>query len=153
MGLFHTDFFEKAISQPWVIALLKRVVPPLDRFLLKISRGWVSTAMQTIALVEAVGAKSGQKREIVTLCMPDKPAIFLVGSNWGLEKDPAWVHNMRVNPRVRVIFRGYVGPMRARELSGDERTEVWQRLVIYNPQYARYQMGTSRLLPIMRLEP
>jgi deazaflavin-dependent oxidoreductase (nitroreductase family) len=151
VGLFHTDFFERAIRKPWVIALLKRTVPPLDKFLLKLSRGWVSTAMQSIALLQMTGAKSGQRREIVTLCMPDADDIYLVGSNWGLDSDPAWVRNLRANPAADVTFRGYKGPVSASELIGDDRQKIWPQLVAYNPQYARYQSGTDRILPVIKL--
>ena len=152
MGLFQTRLFERALQQPWLISLLKRIVPPLDKLLLKLSRGWVSTAMQSIVLVRVTGAKSGTQREIVTLCMPDGESIVLVGSNWGGDKHPAWVHNLRVNPLAHVIFRGYSGLVLARELAGEERDSYWQRLVSFNPQYARYQSGTSRVLPVMLLE-
>ncbi|MEH6584306.1 MAG: nitroreductase family deazaflavin-dependent oxidoreductase, partial [Halioglobus sp.] len=152
MGLLQTNLVEKALRSPWVITLLKRIVPPLDKFLLRFSRGWVSTAMQSIAMIECTGAKSGLKREIVTLCMADGKDILLVGSNWGLDRHPAWLINLRAYPIAKVTFRGYRGPMRARELSGDERAEAWARLIVVNPQYARYQTWTDRVLPVVRLQ-
>lgn len=152
MGLLQTRLVGRALQARWVVALLKAIVPPLDKFLLRISRGWVNTAMQSVALVETTGVKSGLKREIATLCMADDSDILLVASNWGQDKHPAWLLNIRANPEPRVTFRGYKGPWRARELSGEERATAWTRLVVFNPQYAHYQSQTRRVLPVLRLE-
>ncbi|MBT4521067.1 MAG: nitroreductase family deazaflavin-dependent oxidoreductase [Halieaceae bacterium] len=152
VGLLNTPLVERALKAPWVIKLLGRVIPPLDRLLLRISRGWISTAMQTIVLMETTGAKSGLRRETVTLCMRDGDNIVLVGSNWGLPAHPAWVFNLRANPETLVRFRGYVGSMRAREINGSERADMWSRLVHHNPQYQRYAEGTERELPVLLLE-
>tara|TARA_R110000823_G_scaffold47903_16_gene121939 strand:- start:28567 stop:29031 length:465 start_codon:yes stop_codon:yes gene_type:complete len=147
-----TNLVKNALASDFMVALLKRTVPPTDKLLLRISRGWLNTAMQSVALIETRGARSGQPREIVTLCMPEEEDLVLVGSNWGQQHDPAWVHNMRANPEVHVRFRGYVGPMRAREITGEEREALWQRLVQHNPQYVHYQAGTDRTLPVIRLQ-
>ena len=126
-------------------------IPKADLFLMKNSRGWINTAMQSLVLVETTGAKSAQKREIVTLCMPEGEQLLLVGSNWGRDRPPAWYFNLKAYPAVKVWFRGYCGMMNAREITGDQRDKLWSKLVAYNPQYAHYQHQCSRLLPIMKL--
>ena len=151
MALLKTGFAAKALQQGWLIRLLKVVVPPLDRLLLRISRGWLNTAMQTVVLMETLGARSGQRRETVTLCMPEGMDLLLVGSNWGQARHPAWVFNLRKHPEATVTFRGYRGPAVASELQGAERASAWARLVEYNPQYAVYDAQTERELPVIRL--
>ena len=151
MGLLQTNLVTRALNHPRVVAVLKRIVPPLDKFLLKISRGWVNTAMQSVVLLETRGAKTGQVRQIATLCMPVGADLILVGSNWGQAKHPAWVHNLRANPAASVRYRGYVGPVTATELQEAERTMLWPQLVAFNPQYAQYQENTSRVLPLFKL--
>jgi deazaflavin-dependent oxidoreductase (nitroreductase family) len=151
MSLLQTNFFSRALRLPWLIALLKVVVPPLDRLLLRLSCGWINTAMQTVVLLETVGAKSGQRRVVATLCMPTTDGIVVVGSNWGQARHPAWVFNLRANPIARMTFRGYRGPVIASELSGQERDAIWPRLVEYNPHYQYYQDNATRRLPIIQL--
>lgn len=152
MKLMGTNLVKSALTSHTMVAVLKRTVPPLDKVLMRLSRGWLNTGMQTVALVETLGARTGKLRDIVTLCMPDGDALVLVGSNWGQPRDPAWVHNMRANPQVHVRYRGFVGPMIASEITGEEREVLWQRLVQHNPQYAHYQAGTNRRLPVIRLQ-
>lgn len=151
MGLLTTDFFRNALSHPWLVRLLKATVPRMDRFLLKISRGWLNTGLQSVALLRTTGARSGISREVATLCMPWEGGIVLVGSNWGLARDPAWVFNLRAHPQTHVTYRGFRGEMLAEELNGAQREAMWQRLVAFNPQYAIYQDGVSRQLPVIQL--
>jgi len=151
MSLLRTDFAKRALRLPWLVALLKVVVPRLDKLLLRLSRGWINTAMQTVVLLDTVGARSGQRRTIVTLCMPVNDGVVLVGSNWGQTRDPAWMFNLRANPAVRMTFRGYCGPVVAAELSGQEREKMWARLVEYNPHYQYYQDNVARQLPVVQL--
>ena len=151
MGLLQTDFFRRAMTAPWLVAILKATVPRMDRFLLKISRGWLNTGFQSVALLVTTGARSGVKREIPTLCMPVDGGIVMVGSNWGKPGHPAWVYNLRAHPEADVTFRGYRGPMTARELEGEARDAMWAKLVAFNPQYQIYQSGVERVLPVIRL--
>jgi hypothetical protein len=41
----------------------------------------------------------------------------------------------------------------ARQLSGDERIVWWERAVAAYPDYADYQKGTERVIPVFVLEP
>lgn len=151
MELLSTGVVKTTLQSPTAVALLKRTVPRLDKALLRVSRGWINTGMQSVAMVETCGAKSGLRRTMVTLCMPVGQDLLLVASNWGQDHHPAWYHNLKANPEAEVTFRGYNGMMQASELQGRQRKEMWERLVAYNPQYAEYQNGTQRLIPVLQL--
>jgi deazaflavin-dependent oxidoreductase (nitroreductase family) len=151
MDLLKTNLVKNALASKPVVWALMKIVPPLDKFLLRISRGWLNTGMQPVALIATIGAKSGKKRDLVALCMPVDLDLILVASNWGREKNPAWYANLLAHPRVQVTFRGYRGPMVASEANGREREELWARLIQFNPQFARYQQGISRQIPVMVL--
>ena len=142
---------KKTLASETMTKLLMNTIPKADLFLMKRSRGWINTAMQSLVLVETIGAKSAQKREIVTLCMPDDEQLLLVGSNWGRDQPPAWYFNLKAHPTVKVTFKGFCGLMNAREITADQRDRLWSKLVAYNPQYAHYQQQCSRLLPIIQL--
>jgi len=151
MELIRSDLVKNALSSDLVVKLLKKTVPPTDKALLRLTRGWANTGMQSVVLLETLGARSGQPRTIATLCMPLGRDLVLVGSNWGQDRDPAWVYNLRAKPECKATYRGYVGTMTARELKGAERSAIWRHLVRFNPQYARYQEGTERRLPVLVL--
>ena len=151
MDKWLDGIIKKTLASEAMTKLLMNTIPKADLFLMKHSRGWINTAMQSLVLVETTGAKSALKREIVTLCMPDGEQLLLVGSNWGRDRPPAWYFNLKAYPTVKVRFKGYCGLMKAREIIGDQRDRLWSELVVYNPQYAHYQQQCARLLPIMQL--
>ena len=151
MELIRSDLLKHALASAPVVNLLKRTVPRADKTLLRLSRGWLNTGLQSVVLLETRGARSGKTRSIATLCMPLGRDLVLVGSNWGQDSDPAWVHNLRTNPDCMATYRGFNGQMTARELKGAERSSMWQHLVRFNPQYGRYQEGTDRKLPVLVL--
>ena len=57
------------------------------------------------------------------------------------------------NPHVELQDGTVTKEYDARELSGDERSEWWERSVAAYPPYAEYQEKTDRQIPVFVLEP
>ena len=55
-----------------------------------------------LLLLHTTGAKSGKPRLSPLAYLAVDGRMFIVGSYLGAPKDPAWVHNLRANPRARV---------------------------------------------------
>ena len=127
----------------------------LDRHVLPLTRGRLSTAPGTnVLLLETVGAKSGQVRKTPLVYVTDGDHIVLIGSKAGAPKHPAWVHNLRKNPRVKVLAPGRNGDYVAREAEGDERKRLWAEAVDYYAGYETYQQRAGkRRIPVVVLEP
>ena len=70
MELLKTNILKSALDKGVMVKALMRTVPDIDRVLMKASRGRLNLGLQTVVLIETIGARSGQVREIVTLCMP-----------------------------------------------------------------------------------
>lgn len=104
-----------------------------------------------ILLLHTTGAKSGQPRlsPLAYFSLDDK--MFVVGSFAGSDKDPAWVHNLRANPRAHVEVGTTEYDVDARELPRDERDELYPKLVEAAPVFDEYQAKTSRVIPIFEL--
>ncbi|MCB0946608.1 MAG: nitroreductase family deazaflavin-dependent oxidoreductase, partial [Mycobacterium sp.] len=56
----------------------------------------------TLLLLTTTGAKSGEPRlsPLAYLTIDDK--MIIVGSKAGADTNPAWVHNLRANPRAHI---------------------------------------------------
>ena len=77
---------------------------------------------------------------------------MVVGSNNGAARHPAWCYNLAKNPdQAKVDLDGVERPVRAESLEGAERDEAWQRIVELSPRFGKYQEGTDRILPVVRL--
>src|SRR3954468_13275844 len=108
------------------------VANKIDKHLVPATRGKVSTAIgQQVLVVETTGAKSGAKRRIPLVYVTDGDAIVLIASKGGAPKNPAWYHNLKAHPDVRVWAKGRSGSYRAREAEGDERDRLWAKAVDY----------------------
>ena len=106
-----------------------------------------------IAIFWTRGAKSGKVRKNALMRVEHDGAYLMVGSQGGAPTDPAWVSNVRKAPDQVTVQDGpepWDGV--ARELTGDERAEWWQRAVEAYPSYADYQQRTDRLIPVFLVE-
>jgi deazaflavin-dependent oxidoreductase (nitroreductase family) len=106
-----------------------------------------------IAVFWTRGAKSGKVRKNALMRVEHDGAYLMVGSQGGAPTDPAWVSNIRKAPDQVTVQDGpepWDGV--ARELSGEERAQWWDRAVAAYPSYADYQERTDRLIPIFLVE-
>jgi deazaflavin-dependent oxidoreductase (nitroreductase family) len=77
----------------------------------------------------------------------------VVASKGGVDKHPAWYHNLMANPETTVNWYGEVRQMRARETEGAERERLWKQMTDVYPTYEAYQQRTERRIPVILLEP
>jgi deazaflavin-dependent oxidoreductase (nitroreductase family) len=100
------------------------------------------------------GAKSGAERISPLLYVEDGKNLAIIASKGGHVKHPAWFHNLKAHPDVRVEMRGEVRNVRARIASGDERERLWKKAAKVWPDYETYQRrAPHREIPVVVLEP
>jgi len=75
-----------------------------------------------------------------------------VGSKGGAPTDPAWVTNLRADPKAAIYVGGKKRRVTARIAAGEERAVLWQRLAADVPTYAQFQEQVSREIPLVILE-
>lgn len=121
----------------------------------KLSRGRIGGKAYgaPVVLVDSVGRKSGKRRTHPLLCDEQGENIVVVASKGGIEKHPAWYHNLKANPETEINWRGERRRVRARETEGAERERLWKRMVEVYPTYEQYQSRTERRIPVIVLEP
>ena len=99
------------------------------------------------------GRKSGKIRKTPLMRVEHDGAYAMVASQGGSPKHPVWYHNLKADPEALVVQDGPEPfDARARELSGEEREEWWERAVAAYPNYAEYQRKTDRLIPVFLAE-
>ncbi|HEY2128411.1 MAG TPA: nitroreductase family deazaflavin-dependent oxidoreductase [Streptosporangiaceae bacterium] len=106
-----------------------------------------------VVVITNRGARSGKLRKTPLMRVEHDGRYAAVASQGGAPEHPLWYYNFRAEPRVELQDGPRKQPMIARELTGDERAEWWQRAVAAYPPYAEYQQKTARLIPVFVLEP
>lgn len=107
-----------------------------------------------VIIVTHIGNKTGAVRKTPLMRVTDGADYVLVGSQGGAPKHPAWVHNLRTNPKVELRDRTVVQAMRVREVTdAAERARLWKLAVAAYPPYEEYQTRTTRQIPVFVAEP
>ncbi|MFE9612231.1 nitroreductase family deazaflavin-dependent oxidoreductase [Streptomyces sp. NPDC006012] len=112
----------------------------------------MDTGLPVIVLTSR-GARSGKVRKTPLMRVEHDGRYAVVASQGGAPKHPVWYFNITADPHVELQDGPVKADMTAREVTGAERAEWWQRAVAAYPPYAEYQERTSREIPVFVLEP
>ena len=133
-----------------------RTLHVLDRAVFRLSRGRTTFAAWLgglpVAWLTTTGAKSGAERTSPVLVIPaDEGKLVVIASNYGQRHNPSWYHNLRADPRARVLFDGKRLEMVARELDGEERERWYERGIEIYPGWVQYRKRAPRKIPVIEL--
>ncbi|PZU03240.1 MAG: nitroreductase family deazaflavin-dependent oxidoreductase [Gordonia sp. (in: high G+C Gram-positive bacteria)] len=106
-----------------------------------------------VVVLTSVGRKSGKLRKSPLMRVENEGKYAAVASLGGAPKNPVWYYNVVANPHVELRDGPLVKDMVAREVTGGEKAEWWERAVAAFPPYAEYQEKTDRQIPVFVLEP
>ncbi|MCX5007892.1 nitroreductase family deazaflavin-dependent oxidoreductase [Streptomyces sp. NBC_00638] len=112
----------------------------------------MDTGMPVIILTTR-GAKSGKIRKTPLMRVEHDGRYAVVASLGGAPKHPVWYYNVTSDPRVELQDGPERKEFTAREITGDEKAQWWERAVAAYPPYADYQTKTDREIPVFVLEP
>lgn len=115
-----------------------------------------TTLMDTglpVIILTTLGAKSGKIRKTPLMRVEHDGQYAVVASLGGAPKHPVWYHNITQHPVVDLQDGPRRQEMTAREVTGEEKAEWWDRAVAAYPPYADYQKRTDREIPVLVLAP
>jgi deazaflavin-dependent oxidoreductase (nitroreductase family) len=99
------------------------------------------------------GARTGIERINPLVFQPVGDAMGVFASKGGAPTNPDWFHNLVAHPRV-VVERGtQTVEVGARVATDEERAPIWERQKRDRPTFADYERKTSRVIPVVLLEP
>jgi deazaflavin-dependent oxidoreductase (nitroreductase family) len=126
----------------------------IDPLLLRLTGSRVGFAgVLPSALLETTGAKTGAHRANGVIYFHDGADPIVVASKLGLAKHPAWFHNLRANPEVRLGGEAFRAEVVA---DATERERLWALADRVFPPFANYRAraaAAGRTIPIVRLKP
>ena len=126
-----------------------------NAFFIRASHGKIGSRLgkQTILLMHTVGRKTGKQHTTPIAYFPTGKGYYVIGSNWGMDKNAAWYYNLRNQSGIEIEVGGKMLLVRAREATGEEYDQLWQNGVNHHPDYLHYKQMTSRHIPIVVFEP
>jgi deazaflavin-dependent oxidoreductase (nitroreductase family) len=134
-------------STRWFARVGRRIAPPIDRAVLRLTGGRVHVAdalLPTLTLT-TTGRRSGQPRRSPLGYVREGDTFHVVGTNWGGDAHPSWTHNLAADPHAIIEVRGRRHRVTAREVTDpDAYTRLWSRFVETWPAYRAYLERTTR---------
>jgi deazaflavin-dependent oxidoreductase (nitroreductase family) len=108
-------------------------------------------AGRPMLILHTVGRKSGRERQNPLVYLRDGDRLLVFASKGGAPTHPDWYHNLKANGDVTVEVGTETVPMRANEVTGDERDTLFARQVEAMPQFGEYQKDNPRTIPVIAL--
>jgi deazaflavin-dependent oxidoreductase (nitroreductase family) len=126
----------------------------LDPYLLRLTRGRLGFGLLLpTAVLETRGARTQRARRSAVVYFHDGERVTLIASKRGLPENPAWFHNLRANPDVKLGDQ----PFRAVVIEDEAgRARLWDLADRVFPPYAAYReraARSGRTIPIVQLAP
>lgn len=128
----------------------------VDPFVFKLTRGRLtSIGPQTIPqlVLTTTGRKSGKARSVQLGFLAEGDEFVVVASNFGQEHHPAWSLNLQADPNATVQLGKEPIAVTARQLTDEEKAEIWSRVANVIPQMKTYIKRTDRNIRLFRLSP
>lgn len=104
--------------------------------------------------LRTIGSRSGAERAAIVSYYLDGDALVTIAMNGWAEPHPAWLHNLRANPRAVVDLVDGEHTVIAREAHGAERQRLWDGYRQYEPGPGLDDYATLRTTqtPVVVLE-
>jgi F420H(2)-dependent quinone reductase len=112
----------------------------------------IEVAGRPVVLVTLRGAKDGNLHRIPLMRVEHDGTYAIVASIGGAPKHPQWYFSVKAEPHVELQDGTETGDYTAREVTGEEKAQWWERAVEAYPPYADYQKKTTRQIPVFVLE-
>ena len=106
---------------------------------------------KTVLILHNTGARSGLARVTPLVYRQEGDRFFIFATKGGSDTHPDWYHNLTANPEVSVEIGADNATAVAVEIAGDERDAIYARAADAIPQFADYQAGTDRVIPVIEL--
>ena len=138
-----------------ITAALQNAVTGIHSVLYRISNGRIggTLANSPVLLLTTTGRRSGKKRTVPLLYLPDGHNFVLVASNGGAVRHPNWWLNLQTTPEAWILIKDSRRRVKAEQAPAAEKQRLWPRLVAMYPGYKRYQEITDRDIPVVILRP
>ncbi len=134
----------------WFAIVFKRVGTPLDRALIRVSRGRLSMSgpAAPTMLLTTKGRKSGKERTVPVYYVRDGKNLVAVCENFGLDTASSWPINLHADPKARIEIDGTTANYLSRPATDEEAARNMPRLTEIWPANDTYfeRTGTRKVL-------
>ena len=132
---------------------MMRMISGTHEFWYRLSGGLIGGRVDglPILLLTTTGRKSGKRRTMPLVYLPDGDNMVVIASNGGADQHPAWWLNLRSNPKADVQIGRDAKTVVAEKATGEQRARLWHQVVELYHGYDEYRRMTERQIPVVIL--
>src|SRR5256712_8708164 len=106
-----------------------------------------------LLLLHTIGARSGKPRINPVMYLQDGKRYLVFASKGGADTNPDWYHNLKAHPDIQIEVGTETIEVRAEEITGAERNQIFTRQSSLYPQFAQNHQKTKRIIPVIAFIP
>jgi deazaflavin-dependent oxidoreductase (nitroreductase family) len=110
-------------------------------------------ANMPVLLITTYGRKSGKPHTNPVVYIKDDQDFLVSASAGGMNWHPGWYFNLRNKPEIKIQVGNDTINVKANVVEGDERTRLYDKFKTASSNFVKYEKGTSRIIPVIRLTP
>ena len=110
-------------------------------------------AAMPVLLITTVGRKSGKPHTNPAVYLRDGDDYLVSASAGGMDRQPDWYLNLKKSPDAIIQVGAQTLEVKAAILGGAQRSEMYERFKAASDNFVKYEMKTSRVIPVIRLTP
>ena len=106
-----------------------------------------------ILLITTVGRKSGKPHTNPVVYLATGQDYLVSASSGGMDWHPGWYLNLKNHPEAKIEIGDRAFNVQAVIVEGEERDKLYEKFKISSSNFVKYEKGTSRVIPVIRLIP
>jgi len=104
-----------------------------------------------LLLITTYGRKTGNPSTTPVVFIQDGEDYRVSATNGGTDWDPGWYLNLKARPQARIEIGEQAFDVQAKIAASEERQQLYERFKAARPNFIKYEKGTTRVLPVIRL--
>lgn len=106
-----------------------------------------------VLLLTTVGRKSGKETTTPVVYIQDGPDYLVSASAGGMDWHPGWYYNLKSTPKGKIQIGDKTVNIQAVITGGEERARLYDKFKAASSNFQKYEKGTTRVIPVIRLTP
>ncbi len=106
-----------------------------------------------IMLITTFGRKSNKPHTNPVVYIEDRQDYLVSASAGGMDWHPSWYLNLKNRPEAKIEIGDKTFNVQAVILDGEERIRLYKKFKAASGNFEKYEKGTSRVIPVIRLTP
>jgi deazaflavin-dependent oxidoreductase (nitroreductase family) len=122
--------------------------------LYRISRGKFGNKIANlpVLMITTFGRKSGKPYTNPVVYIEDGHDYLVSTSAGGMDWHPGWYLNLKSRPEARIEIGDKAFNVQSKIAESEERTRLYEKFKAASSNFMKYENGTSREIPVIRLE-